>query len=67
MPYFYSDDPIADFCRHDAEQNMWLSKRPICADCDQHIQDERAYHINDVFLCEDCMSAYLVNVEDYIE
>lgn len=65
MPY--SDDPIEDYDRYDEETNKWLSERPICADCGEHIQEERAYYINGEFLCEDCMSAYLVNVEDYID
>lgn len=53
--------------RHDAEQQKQLERLPICADCMEPIQDERAYYINGEFLCLDCMSAYEVNVEDYIE
>lgn len=43
---FYSDDPIADYDRYDAEQNKRLAKLPVCADCDYPIQDEFAYYIN---------------------
>ena len=67
MGIFRTDDPAADFDRWEAEQEAWLRKRPVCADCDKHIQDESAYYINGVFVCQDCMSAYLVNVGDYIE
>lgn len=55
---WYSDDPLADFDRYDEEQNKWLERRPVCADCDEHIQDERAYYINGEWICRDCMTAY---------
>lgn len=56
MPW--TDDPLADFDRWDAEQNRRLEERPVCADCDQHIQDETAYYINGEWICKDCMSSY---------
>lgn len=52
---------------HEAEQEAWLAERPECADCGEPIQDESAYYINSVWICADCMSAYLVDVEDYTE
>lgn len=55
---WYSDDPVADFERYDEDQNKWLERRPVCADCGEHIQDERAYYINGEWICRDCMSAY---------
>lgn len=56
MPW--TDDPIADFERYDADLNKQLEQRPVCADCDQHIQDDRAYYINGEWICKDCMSSY---------
>lgn len=67
MGIFRTDDPAADFSRHDAEQEAWLARRPECADCGEHIQDENAYYINGEWICQSCMSTYLVNVGDYIE
>lgn len=67
MPIFKTDDPIADFARHDAEQEAWLDRRPECADCGHHIQDEQAFYINGEWICQDCMSVYLVEVGDYME
>lgn len=61
------DDNYSLWQRKEAEAERWLLKRPVCADCGEHIQDEDAYYINGDFICSDCMSAYLVNVEDYIE
>jgi len=52
---------------HERKQEAWLARRPECADCGEPIQDESAYYINGVWLCQDCMSTYLVDVEDYIE
>ena len=48
--------------RHDAAQNRQLEALPICADCDNHIQDEQAYYINGEWICPDCMSTYLREV-----
>lgn len=56
MPY--TDDPLADFHAWDAEQSRQLERLPMCADCDNHIQDEEAYYINGEWICEDCMSSY---------
>ena len=49
------------------EHEAWLSRRPVCADCGEHIQEENAYYINGEWICENCMSTYFVNVGDYIE
>lgn len=54
----YSDNPLADFDAWDAEQNDWLERRPVCADCENPIQDETAFYINGEWICRDCMSAY---------
>lgn len=45
MPMFYSDDPVADFDRWDAEQNRWLERRPKCEHCHEHIQEERLMNV----------------------
>ena len=61
-----TDDPVADFNAWDAEQESWLARRPVCADCGHNIQDEKAYYINGEWICKKCMSTYFVDVEDYI-
>lgn len=55
---FYTDDPIADFNRWEAEQEKQLERLPVCADCDNPIQDETAFYINGEWICEDCMDSY---------
>lgn len=67
MP-FITDDPLADFERHDAEQERWLKRRPRCYHCNQHIQDETAYCINDEWICDECLvEHYQKYIDDYIE
>ena len=64
----YTDDPIADFHRHDAEQQEWLEKLPVCSYCDEPIQDDYLYEINDELICEECLNDnFRKNVEDYIQ
>lgn len=60
-------DNYSQWEAHERKKEAWLSRRPECADCGHNIQDERAYYINGVFVCQDCMSSYLVDVEDYME
>lgn len=60
-------DNYSQWEEHERKKETWLARRPECADCGHNIQDEQAYYINGVFVCQDCMSSYLVDVEDYIE
>ena len=64
MPY--TDDPVEDFARHDAEQYRRLRERPVCADCDEPVQGHY-YDINDEVICPDCMEGnYRRESEDFI-
>ena len=63
----FTDDPIRDAERFFEKQDKQLEELPRCADCDKPIQTEKAYYINGDFICEHCIEAYHVNVEDYIE
>lgn len=65
---FYSDDPIADFERHDAKQQSELEKLPRCSECDEPIQDDFCYEINDELICDNCMrDNHRKSVDDFIE
>lgn len=55
---FYTDDPVRDAERHDADQNKWLEKMPVCVDCLEHIQDELAFYYKGEWVCHNCMSSY---------
>lgn len=56
VPYFPDSYDLWE--SHDAQQEQALSERPICADCDEHIQEEDAYYINGEWICERCMDSY---------
>lgn len=63
-----TDDPIADFNRYEDAIDRELAKLPKCSECDQPIQDENAYLINDEWICEDCMdNNHRVFVDDYVD
>lgn len=67
MSYFRSGDPEADFARREREQEEWLRKRPKCARCHEHIQDERLIVVNGElyhFKCAD--ELFGEDTEDFI-
>lgn len=64
---FFTDDPIRDHLRYEAEITRELTRRPICFNCGEHIQSETFYEINNRIVCPDCLeSDYARSVEDYI-
>ena len=65
---FYSDDPVADFERYDANLQEQLEWMPHCIDCGEPIQDDHLYNINGDLFCEDCMKAnFRRPTENYIK
>ncbi len=62
---YYTDDPVADFHRHDAEQEEELKKLPVCSECGEHIQQDMAVYINCEWLCDSCLDSYRRDVENY--
>ena len=52
----FTDDPISDFERHDAEQQAQLDKLPLCEYCGEHIQSDYYFEIEGVIICEDCLN-----------
>ena len=37
------------------QQEAWLAGRPVCADCDEPIQDDHCFEINGEYICPRCM------------
>ena len=61
-------DNYAMWERNEARLERELARRPVCAYCDEHIQDEQFYCINGEYICIDCMeNNFKVNTEDYLE
>lgn len=52
---YYTDNPVLDAMRYDAERQAEIEKLPICSECDEHIQDEYLFEINGEYICEHCM------------
>lgn len=50
-------DPLYDFAMWDDEQEDKLSQRPICSECQEHIQDEAYYEIDGHYYCPSCVKA----------
>ena len=44
------------FDRDDAEKVRWLNRRPVCAFCGEHIQEDSAIYFDDVneWMCDAC-------------
>lgn len=55
---FFTGDPAADWDRYCEMQERLLKQMPVCEDCENHIEDDHAYYINGVWICERCMEAY---------
>ena len=64
---FYSDDPVADFDRYDAEMAQKEARLPQCEKCGQYIHDDFYFEINNEMLCEKCMEMeYSRSTEDFL-
>lgn len=53
---YYTDNPLADFDRKDADDARWLASLPKCAECGEPIQTDFCYEINDEVICEQCLN-----------
>ena len=65
MPY--TDDPIRDAERHMAKMDAKLNRLPRCCECDEPIQAEHCYEVNDELICPGCMKDnHRKHVDDYV-
>ena len=56
------------FNRYEAERQRELDKLPECSYCDEPIQSEECYEINDELVCPDCLDDnHKKRTEDYVE
>lgn len=67
-----TDNPLHDFYEHDAEEVEWLKTRPVCARCEEPIQDDYGYLYGGILFCSDCWDKFVnqhfrVDIDDYIE
>lgn len=63
----WTDDPLADFARHDDEEQEFVKKLPVCADCGEPVMDDYYFLINDEVICPKCMDRnYRKWTDEYI-
>lgn len=53
------------WARYDDEKERRLAERPICADCGEHIQDEKCAEFNGEYICLSCLEdLHMKDTED---
>lgn len=63
----WTDDPIADAERYIAKQEEELERLPKRGCCNNPIQDDYCYEINDELICQECLDLFHRKpVEDYV-
>ena len=62
--FYWSDDPLRDFDRHDADQQRKLERMPKCAECRDHIQQKDAVCIKGKFYCDECLKGMREHIGD---
>ena len=61
------EDNYSRWEHHDAEQERWLDKLPVCCLCNQPIQNERLFDIEGNLYHEECAEdEFRKWTEDYI-
>ena len=60
----WTDDPVRDAARYDAERNEWLESRPVCTICGEHIQEESALSLNNEWICDECVRENTFYIDD---
>ncbi len=55
------------FCQHEADDEQWLKKLPVCCECRNPIQDEFCYEFDGDLYCEKCMDGHRKSTDDFIE
>lgn len=43
---------------HERKQEQWLDELPHCDRCDNAIQDDCYYEINEIVICEECLETH---------
>lgn len=68
MSYGRMADPLDDYNAYSTHQQSELDKLPRCSYCDEPIQDDFCYEINDELICLECLEQHHRKwVDDYVE
>ena len=64
----YTDDPVCDFERYDAQKQEELDELPVCSCCGEPITQDVAIYYNDQWICRDCESDFWQDIRsDFLE
>lgn len=60
-------DAYEMFRRREKRKDAWLRKRPVCAYCNEHIQEDFCYEIDGETVCSVCLDReFRKETEDYL-
>lgn len=60
-------DAYEMFKIRERRQEAWLRKRPVCAFCEEHIQEDFCYEINGEIVCSVCLDReFRKETEDFL-
>lgn len=63
---YRSENLAADIRRRLNDDDYWLTRRPICDECGQHIQEDQFFMIDGKRFCKACIEDCEVWTDDYI-
>ena len=58
----YVPDVYDQWKQHDNKQQLELDKLPKCYYCDEPIQEEYCYEINDELICVECLNGNFIRI-----
>lgn len=61
--WILTGSPYFDADQKNEEEERWLERRPVCAECGEHIQEDYAYRIGDDLYCNDCIECAKVRID----
>ena len=63
----YVPDYLDQWSEHNRQQEEALNRLPKCCECNEPIQDDYCFEINDEFVCERCLiENYRKSTEDLV-
>lgn len=48
-------DNYSQWENRERQHEAWLARRPVCVDCDEHIQDDHCFEFNGEYICPRCL------------
>lgn len=60
----FTDDPVADFERHDAYMSRMLDRLPVCDLCRERIQQDTAVVFCGSWICDHCLDSMREDTQD---